>query len=52
MRSINSKSELNKLEVYYIELYQTFDCDNGLNLTKGGDGYDFKNNKHTKWRKK
>ena len=32
------KSELNNLEVYYIELYQSFNSEFGLNLRAGGDG--------------
>jgi len=32
------ESELNKLEAYYIELYQSFDTKHGLNLTSGGGG--------------
>lgn len=31
--------ELNKLEKYYVDLYQTFNCDNGLNLKDGGGNY-------------
>ena len=32
-----SKEMLNEREIYYIEKYQTFDTEHGLNLTKGGD---------------
>lgn len=32
----NNEDELNKKEIYYIELYNTF-C-NGYNMTKGGEG--------------
>ncbi len=32
-----SKEMLNEMEIYYIEKYQTFDTEHGLNLTKGGD---------------
>ena len=31
------KSELNKLERYYIDKYDTFQSNHGMNLTKGGD---------------
>ena len=31
------ESELNKLEAYYIELYQSFNTPHGMNLTSGGD---------------
>jgi len=33
-----SESELNNLEKYYIELYQSFNSEYGLNLTSGGEG--------------
>ncbi len=32
------RSELNNLEVYYIELFQTFNSKHGLNLRSGGEG--------------
>ena len=41
------ESELNKLEIYYIDLLQTFNTFHGLNLTRGGDGV-MKDKHHTK----
>jgi group I intron endonuclease len=33
------REELNELEVYYIELFQCFNSEHGLNLKSGGDKY-------------
>lgn len=35
------KHQLNDLERYYIELYNTFNTDHGLNLTNGGEFFKF-----------
>jgi group I intron endonuclease len=35
-----SREELNNLEVYYIDLYQSFNSKFGLNLKEGGGNYD------------
>jgi hypothetical protein len=54
-----NESELNNLEAYYIKFYDTFDTENGLNLTSGGEAFriseenrlkrssNFKGKKHT-----
>lgn len=36
LHTCNNINDLNKLEIYYIKLYDTFN--NGYNLTEGGDG--------------
>lgn len=35
------KEQLNKREIYWINYYNSTNCNIGYNLTEGGDGYDF-----------